>query len=139
VEKADQYQERNMNLAIKGALLNAILFPGWGQIYLRNYKKGILIIIASLAGIVSILLSVIQTTIDILKISPFKKGTVTFIAIVQLAIDAIKALNLYYLFLILLFMILLWIFSIIDAYIIGKKEMAKINTFSDQQSVSPQI
>ncbi len=128
-----------MNLATKAALFNALLFPGWGQIYLKNCKKGILIIIASLAGVISILLSVIQITIAILKISPFKKGTVTFIAVIQLAIDAIKALNLSYLFLILLSMILLWIFSIIDAYMVGKKEMAKINTFSDQQSVSPQL
>ena len=110
-----------MNLATKAALFNALLFPGWGQIYLKKYKKGILIIIAIIAGVVSILWSVVQTTIAILKIAPFKKGTVTFIAVVQLAIDAIKALNLSYLFLILFSMILLWIFSIIDAYHIREK------------------
>ena len=128
-----------MNLATKAALFNALLFPGWGQIYLRNYKKGILIIIATVAGVVSILLFVIQTTIAILKIAPFKKGTVNFSAVIQLAIDAIKALNLSYLFLILFSMILLWIFSIIDAYISGKKEMAKANIDADQQSTSPQV
>jgi TM2 domain-containing membrane protein YozV len=114
-----------MNIATKAALLNAFLLPGWGQIYLRNYKKGILIIIASLAGVVSILLSVIQTTTALLKAVPLKKGTITFIAVVQTAIHAIRALNLSYLFLILLSMILLWIFSIIDAYMAGKKEMAR--------------
>jgi len=127
-----------MNLATKAALLNALLFPGWGQIYLRNYKKGISIIIASLAGVVSILLSVVQTTIAILKIAPIKKGTVTFNAVIQLTINAIKTLNLSYLFLILLSMILLWIFSIIDAYQIGKKEIAKPNIPADQQSASPE-
>ena len=114
-----------MNLATKAALFNTLLFPGWGQIYLNKYKKGISMIIATIAGVLSILWSVIQTTINILKIAPFKKGTVTFIAVVQLAINAIKALNLSYLFLILLSMILLWIFSIIDAYMLGKKEMAR--------------
>ena len=114
-----------MNIASKAALFNALLFPGWGQIYLKKYKKGILIIIATIAGISSILCSVVQTTINILKIAPFKKGTVTFSAIIQLAINAIKALNLFYLFLILFFMILLWIISIIDAYMVGKKEMAR--------------
>ena len=127
-----------MNLATKAALFNALIFPGWGQIYLRNYKKGIFIIIASLAGVVSILLSVVQTTIAILKIAPIKKGTVTFNAVIQLTINAIKALNLSYLFLILLSMILLWIFSIIDAYQIGKKEIAKPNIPADQQSASPE-
>jgi hypothetical protein len=126
-----------MNLATKAALFNALIFPGWGQIYLKKYKKGISIIIAIIAGVVSILLSVIQTTITILKVTPFKKGTITFISVFQLAIDSIKALDRYYLFLILLSMILLWIFSIIDAYISGKKEMAKSSTSADQQSVSP--
>ena len=120
-----------MNLATKAALFNTLLFPGWGQIYLNKYKKGISIIIATIAGVLSIIWSVIQTTINILKIAPFKKGTVTFIAVVQLAINAIKALNLSYLFLILLSMILLWIFSIIDAYMLGKKEMARTSVFKE--------
>ena len=114
-----------MNLATKAALFNAILFPGWGQLYLKKYKTGILIIFAIIAGVLSILWSIIQTTIAILKIAPLKKGTVTFFAVVQLSIDAIKALNLFYLYLILFFMILLWIFSIIDAYASGIKEMVK--------------
>jgi TM2 domain-containing membrane protein YozV len=126
-----------MNLAIKGALFNALLFPGWGQLYLKKYKKGILIIIATIAGVLSILWSVVQSTIKILKIAPYKKGTVTFNAVIHVTIDSIRALNLFYLFLILFFMILLWIFSIIDAYLIGKKEMAKASTSSDQQSASP--
>jgi hypothetical protein len=128
-----------MNSATKAALFTALLFPGWGQIYLKKYKKGISIIIAIIAGVVSILLSVIQTTITILKGAPFKKSAITFISVVKLAIDSIKALDRYYLFLILLSMILLWIFSIIDAYQIGKKEMAKSSTSADQQSVSPQV
>jgi hypothetical protein len=120
-----------MNIATKAALFNAILFPGWGQICLKKYKKGILIIIAIIAGCISILWSVAQATINILKIAPFKKGTVTFSVIVQLAVDAIKALNLFYLFWVLFFMILLWIFSIIDAYQSGKKEMAKYSATNE--------
>ena len=110
-----------MNIATKAALFNTLLFPGWGQIYLKNYKKGISIIIATVAGISSILWSIIQTTKNILKIAPIKKGTVTLSVVFQLAIDAVKALNLFYLYLILSSMILLWIFSIIDAYQSGKK------------------
>ena len=128
-----------MNLATKAALYNALLFPGWGQIYLKKYKKGVLIIIAITAGCISILWSVAQATINILKIAPIKKGTVTFSVVVQLAIDAVKALNLFYLYLILFFMILLWILSIIDAYLIGKKEMMKSSMSADQQSASPPV
>jgi TM2 domain-containing membrane protein YozV len=122
-----------MNLATKAVLFNTLIFPGWGQIYLKKYKKGISIIIATIAGISSILWSVVQTTIVLLKAAPLKKGTVTFSAVVNLAIDSIKALNLFYLNLILLSMILLWIFSIIDAYTSGKKEMAI--TASPEESI----
>jgi TM2 domain-containing membrane protein YozV len=121
-----------MNIATKAVLYNALLFPGWGQLYLKKYKTGILIIFAIIAGVLSILWSIIQTTIAILKIAPLKKGTVTFFAVVKLSIDAIKALNLFYLYLILFFMILLWIFSIIDAYISGKKEM--VSTGAPEES-----
>ena len=122
-----------MNLATKAALFNALLFPGWGQIYLKKYKKGISIIIATIAGVLSIIWSVIQTTINILKIAPLKKGTITFSAVVNLTIGSIKALNLFYLFLILFFMILLWIFSMIDAYISGKKEIQ--STVAPKESI----
>jgi len=128
-----------MNSATKASLYNALLFPGWGQIYLKKYKKGILIIISITAGVISILWSVAQATINILKIAPIKKGTVTLIVVVQLAIDAVKALNFFYLSWILFFMILLWILSIIDAYMTGKKEIAKTTNFADQQSTSPQV
>jgi TM2 domain-containing membrane protein YozV len=122
-----------MNLSTKASVYNALIFPGWGQIYLKNYKKGLFIIIAISAGVISILWSVAQATINILKIAPIKKGTVTLSVVVQLALDAVKSLNLFHLYLILFFMILLWILSIIDAYTSGEKEMAKSNIDADQQ------
>ena len=115
-----------MNLAVRAALLNALLFPGWGEIYLKKSKRGIIIITAVMIGIISILFSVIQATIKILKIAPFKKGSVTLFAVIQLAIDAIRSINFTYLFLVLSSIILLWVISIIDAYQLGKEEMAKI-------------
>jgi hypothetical protein len=110
-----------MNSVKKAVLLNALLFPGCGEIYLKKYKTGILIIIATVVGILSILWSVAQSTINILKIAPFKKGTLSFVAVFQLAIDAIKSMNFFYLFLVLFFMFLLWLLSIIDVYLWGKK------------------
>lgn len=123
-----------MNLAVKGALFNALLFPGWGQIYLKKYTKGVLIILGILAGVSSMMWSILQETINILKIEPLRKGISTFGSLVQLAIDAIQKLNLFYVSLILIFMLLLWIFSIIDAYLLGKKKMAETTVFSDQQT-----
>jgi len=116
-----------MNKATKAALYNVLLFPGWGQLYLKRYKKGIAIIIAIIAGAVSILWSIVQTTIAFLKISPFRKNAVNFDAVVKTVIYSIKHTSRSYLILMLFLILLLWISSIIDAYTIGKK----------QQSISP--
>ena len=111
-----------MNKATKAALYNVLLFPGWGQIYLKRYKKGTAIIIAIIAGALSILWSIVQTTTAFLKISPFRKNAVNFDVIVKTAIYSIKHTNRSYLVLMLSLVLLLWISSIVDAYTIGKKQ-----------------
>lgn len=128
-----------MNPAIKAALFNAILFPGWGEIYLKKYRRGVLIIAAFSAGILAILWSIVQSTIKILKMGPFLKGSVTLNAVIRLAIDAIQALNCNVLLIILLSMITLWIISIFDAYLLGKAEMANASRPADQESASPPV
>ena len=137
-----------MNKATKAALYNVLLFPGWGQIYLKRYKKGIAIIIAIIAGALSILWSIVQTTTAFLKISPFRKNAVNFDVIVKTAIYSIKHTNRSYLILMLSLILLLWISSIIDAYTIGKKQQSispvldntdsGVTTDADPQSTSPE-
>ena len=126
-------EDKNHNLATRAALINALLFPGWGEIYLKRYKRGILIIAAVVAGIASILYSILQATLKILRIAPFKKGTVTVAGVVNLAIDAARSIDFSYYFLILSSLIILWIASIFDAYHLGKQAIAK----SDSDSPSP--
>jgi len=58
-----------------------------------------------------------------LKAAPLKKGSVHFNDIVILTVNSVKAMDLFYLMLILIFMTLLWIFSIVDAYLLGKKQI----------------
>lgn len=127
-----------MNLTTRAILFNALLLPGWGELYLKKYKRGLLIIFGILAGMLSLVWSIVQSTLDILKIAPVEKGTITFASIIKLTISAIKGLNLFYTLIIVFFMILIWIFSIIDAYLLGKEEMAKISNLSDQESTSPE-
>lgn len=127
-----------MNLPAKAALLNALLFPGWGEIYLKRYKRGMFIIVSVTAGILSIVWSIIQATMTILKIAPFPKGSVTLHAVVELAISAMKALNVYDIFPLIASLVALWVISIIDAYLLGKQALAKA-TNARQQSASPPV
>lgn len=118
-----------MNSATKAALFNALLFPGWGHFYLKKYKRGMMFILPVAVGMLSICWAAVQVALKFLKANPFKKGTVDMPAIIRLAIDSTKAIDLHYFSMILLFMLLLWIFSIIDAYQLGKKPI--------QQSAMP--
>jgi hypothetical protein len=128
-----------MNLAIRAALYNALLFPGWGHLYLKRYKRGLMFIVPVLAGMLSICWAVIQVAINILKAHPLKKGTVDMTTVVSLSLDSTKAINFNYFSLILSFIVLVWIISIIDAYQLGKKQMRELTTSADQQSVSPPV
>jgi hypothetical protein len=62
---------------------------------------------------------------------------VDFSVVIKVTGDAIKAINLKIFFFMLAIIILLWIYSIFDAYILGKKMMNEITTSVDQQLPSP--
>jgi hypothetical protein len=128
-----------MNPATKAALFSALLFPGWGQIYLKKYKRGIMIILPVAAGFLSITWAIVQVAITVIKAAPLKKGTVDLSAVVNLTISSIKALDSYYFLFIFLLIFFFWVYSIIDAYLLGEKLSIKATTAVDQESVSPPV
>jgi len=112
-----------MKIATKAALFSALLFPGWGQVYLKKYKRGAAFIILALAGILSICFSVVKIALNVLRAAPIHKDSVNISAVIKLTTDSIKALDTYYLLLISFFIILVWILSIVDAFFLGKKKV----------------
>ena len=112
-----------MNEAVKAAIFSAFLFPGWGQVYLKNYKRGIAIIMPVLFCIISLCWIIIRVVTNVIKATPLKKGTIDMQAILKIAADSLKVLNSRYIVFILLPIFVLWIISIIDAYFLGKKQM----------------
>lgn len=115
-----------MNLAVKAAIFNAILFPGWGHFYLKLYKRGIAIMLPVLASILSLCWSVFQIAVDVLRTAPIQNNAVNISYVLKLTSDSLKAINSLYFTLISLLIIVLWIFSIADGYLLGKKEMQNI-------------
>jgi TM2 domain-containing membrane protein YozV len=125
-----------MNTATKAALFSAILFPGWGQLYLKHYKRGFVFILPVLIGALTIVWMVIQAGTAIIKTTPLKKGTVEFNNIIQVAVDAFKMLDIFNLLFILLLLAVLWVLSIADAYQLGKKMTPPATTAGSQESSS---
>lgn len=112
--------------------MSALLFPGWGQLYLKKYRRGLAFLLPVVAGTIAIVCAVVQVAHAVLKAAPFKKGAVHFSDIVTLAVNSVKGMNLFYLLLILIFIILLWIYSTVYAYFLGKKEISVSNTDVDR-------
>lgn len=126
-----------MNIATKAALYSALLFPGWGQFYLKRYKRGLIFFMPVLAAALALVWSIIDIGISIIKATPFKKGTVHLANAIQVAVDALKAINLSYFILLLIVISVFWILSIIDAYQLGKKIMKAPTTDVNPKSTSP--
>ena len=116
-----------MDKAKKAALYSALLFPGWGQFYLKCYKRGLVFFLPVLMGTIALAWSVVRAGSAIIQAAPFKKGTVQVADIIRVSADALKAVDLSYLLLMLLLVAALWILSIVDAYQLGKK-MVTIST-----------
>ena len=89
-------------------------------------------------GVVCLCWHIVDVALGILKLSPIKQEDVNLIAIIRLTTDALKSLNLFYFSLILLFIVLLWLYSIFDAYQLGEKEMLKITSHAHQSETFPQ-
>lgn len=128
-----------MNNATKAALFSALLFPGWGQFYLKHNKRGLVFLLPVLFGTLVIVWTVIQAGAAIIKASPFKKGTIQFSNVIQVTVDAFKALDIFNLLLILLLLAVLWILSIVDAYLLGKKQITASTIAGNQESTSDQV
>lgn len=128
-----------MNKATKAALFSALLFPGWGQFYLKRYIRGLFFIVPILIGTLTLAWTIIQVSAKIIRATPFKKGTVQLGNIIQVTADALKAIDFSYFLLMLLLIAALWILSILDAYQLGKKMMTPPTTDGNQESTSQPV
>jgi TM2 domain-containing membrane protein YozV len=115
-----------MKTAIKAALLSGFMFPGLGQIYLKRYKRGLAILIPVVLGFVIIVGKVIASAMESLEAIQSGGGiadmeTISNLARIDSAHSGIK-LNV-----ILLLVLCCWLFSVVDAYKIGKRSLPGID------------
>lgn len=112
-----------MDQATKAALLSALLFPGWGQMYLKAYVRGVVFMIPALAGSALLAYSVILAGFGALPSVARQKDLSFMEAVVSLMLQAFQTINYRMFFPLLALLLILWALSIIDAYQLGKKIM----------------
>ena len=104
-----------MKKAILSPLCSAFVIPGLGQIINQHIKKGVCILFAVfvfLAGGIIALSLMIQAVLKQVEINPSKPGVI---------IDGFRAQDSSALWYLLAAFAVLWLYSVLDAYLAGRK------------------
>jgi TM2 domain-containing membrane protein YozV len=119
-----------MKSPVKAALLSGLVFPGLGQIYLKRYMRGLTIIIPVILGLMLIIGMATIGALEILKKIQAEGGNTDMDTILNLA-TTYSTPNAIYSDIIFLFIACCWLFSVIDAYRLGKRNSLNIRDGRD--------
>ena len=111
-----------MNNSLKGAFLSGLVFPGLGQVILKHYKRGAVLITVFSVSLFVFLIKAVQQALAILEKIQSEGGAITMSAISNAATRASTAAESMTLKFLLLVIIFFWVFGIVDAYRIGRKK-----------------
>ncbi len=110
-----------MKIHTKAALLSALAFPGVGQIHLGRYGRGIAIVMLTLGTIGIIVGIAVVQALAVLETLQHQNGAIDVQTITQEASRAVSSSSSAAVSFCFAFLIAIWLFSIIDAYILGSR------------------
>jgi len=111
-----------MNNSLKGAFLSGLIFPGLGQVVLKHYKRGAVIMLTVLVSLSVVVVKAVQQALGILEKIESEGGAISMSTISNVATQASTTSGSLTFNLVLLLVILCWIIGVVDAYRIGKKK-----------------
>ena len=111
-----------MNNSLKGAFLSGLVFPGLGQVILKHYKRGAVLILAVSASMLVILIKALQQAFAIMEKIELEGSVINLSTISNAATQAATNFESPIFKLLLLLIIFCWIIGIVDAYRIGRKK-----------------
>jgi len=111
-----------MKVSYKAALLSALVFPGVGHLYLKRRLRGLVILFFVVTGLGYLIWSATAAVLDRLDdvMARAPGGATNLKALSEIVGSTISATD-PYLDAVFYIIVCLWIFSVIDAYRIGKQ------------------
>jgi len=110
-----------MSNTLKGILFSAFIFPGAGQIILTRYRRGALLFgIAFISGILSVT-AVIRQAVVMLQEFVAQGGDSSVSKVMQIVAEASTTASSIFLKISFLILFSCWLFSVVDAWRIGKE------------------
>ena len=111
-----------MNNSLKGAFLSGLVFPGLGQVILKHYKRGAVLMLAVSASMLVILIKALEQAFAIMEKIESEGSVINLSTISNAATQAATTFESPIFKLLLLLIIFCWIIGIVDAYRIGRKK-----------------
>jgi hypothetical protein len=111
-----------MNNSIKGALLSGLVYPGLGQVVLKHYKRGIMLIFAASISLMVITVTAVQQALIILEKIESASGIIDMDRILDAVSQASNSSDSQIYNSMLALLILCWIIWIVDGYMIGNEK-----------------
>jgi len=108
-----------MTKGTKAILLSGAVFPGAGQIVLRRYKQGIIIMAITVAALAFLVTLAVRSALHIMQEVTTAGGLIDAPALVNLAVKASRQDDIYYKGS-LLVIVFCWLFSVLDAFRAGE-------------------
>ena len=110
-----------MSNTLKGILFSALIFPGAGQIILARYRRGaVFFAVAFMSGILC-LTAVVRQAVVMLQEAVAQGGVVNVSTVMTILTDASTYASSILLKGSFLILFCCWLFSVVDAWRIGKK------------------
>jgi hypothetical protein len=111
-----------MNNAFKGGLLSGLVFPGLGQLVLRQYRRGALIMLVVLISLSVIVVDIMQQALDILEQIELQGDAIDINAISNAAAQESARSGGVTINILMLVVVVCWVAGTVDAYRIGRKK-----------------
>ena len=111
-----------MNNSLKGAFWSGLVFPGLGQVVLKHYKRGAVIMLVVLISMSVVVVKAVHSALAILENIELESGAISMSTISNAASQASTTSGSLTINLVLLLTILCWVFGVVDAYRIGKEK-----------------
>ena len=102
--------------------MSGLIFPGLGQVVLKHYKSGAVIMLTVLVSLSIVVVIAVQQALAILEKIESEGGAISMSTISDAATQASNTSGSLTFNLALLVVILCWIIGVVDAYRIGRKK-----------------
>ncbi len=128
------FENGTMKKATKGALFSGLVFPGLGQIVLKHYVRGAIIVVTVLGSLTLFIMKAVENALTIVEQMELEGGSISMEDITEAANRASAASVDPTLNLALVVILFCWIAGTIDAWWVGRKmdlrELEKTHTDS---------